>query len=396
MCSSWWFSVYLDKNEKNPRAPPAAPAAAAARGPAAAGSFPALSPKARQLAELLLARQRRGRVVVSQAELCRQTGWDRKTVRRYLKELQNFGLITWDRRKRAPNVYWVLDGERSPPDNDPLAFFVHKGGNVLISGTPGSGKTYHLMRLALNGHGRPALIIRAGSAKNMLTAFLDQLADLGLVDSSQLPRSPMRLSVQDLTALIEAALTRAEQRLLVFIDDIDRAPPSLRPWLARLAAHYAVQIVASATDEQRVQWFVDHAWRWEVPPLTYAEVESWVRDFVHARGIPVVGGERGLARLCKHVYLHTRGNPRNIQAFLRKIEAQGFVDPRLVREELTIGGRYRFADMTWVIVLTAALVMAIRYISLGLHDRTLYVVAGLGYALAIVLRWFSYRWRRQK
>lgn len=367
----------IDKPEKIPPAPPA------------------LSPKARQLAEILLARQRRGRAVISQAELVRLTGWDRKTVRRYLYELQNFGLISWDRRRRAPNVYWVLDGERSPHGQDGLTSLVYRGGHVLISGAPGSGKTTHLMRLALNGHGRPALLIRAGPAKAMLVSLLDQLVAQGLLNSADMPRAPHRLSVQELATLIERTLASAEQRVLVFIDDLDRAPPSLQPWLARLAANYTVQVVATASDEDRVAWFVDHAWRWEVPALSAAEVESWVRDFVRARGIPVVGGERGLARLCRHVYLRTGGNPRHVQAFLRKVEAHGYVDHRLLREELKIG-RWRFADMTWLIVLTAALIVAVRYISLGMHDRTLYVLAGLGYALVLLMRWFSYRWRRER
>ncbi|MEN3010303.1 MAG: NACHT domain-containing protein [Candidatus Bipolaricaulaceae bacterium] len=325
----------------------------------------------------------------------RLTGWDRKTVRRYLYELQNFGLITWDRRRRAPNVYWVLDGERCSTPQDTLTLLVHRGGNVLILGPPGSGKTTYLMRLALNGHERPPILIRAGPAKNTLVAFLNQLADHGLVSPADLPRAPNRLSVQELAAIVENVVNHAEGRLLVLIDDIDRAPPSLQPWLARLAANYAVQVVATASDEKRVPWFVDHAWCWEVPSLSEAEVEAWVRDFVRARGIPVVGGEKGLARLCRHVYLRTGGNPRSVQAFLRKIEAQGYVDHRLVREELKVGGRWRFVDMTWLIILTAALIMAIRYISMGMHDRTLYVLAGLGYAMALLMRWFAYRWRKE-
>jgi len=51
--------------------------------------------------------------------------------------------------------------------------------------------------------------------------------------------------------------------------------------------------------------------------------------------------------------------------------------------------------MTWLIVLTAALAIATRYLGLGLHDRSLYVLAGLTYAAALLLRWFSYRWRRK-
>ena len=355
---------------------------------------PALSPQARQLAEILLARQRRGRVVITQSQLCRLTGWDRKTVRKYLRELQNFGLIDWERRRRAPNVYWILDGEGRLPEGETLISLVRRGTNVLILGEAGAGKTYWLSRVANDGH-QAALTVQlfAGSAKSVLVSMLNQLADAGLAE--ELPRSPNRLSVQELESLVERALARAPGRILVLIDELERMPPGFQPWLARLASHYAVQVVATARDEarDRVQWFLDHAWVWRVPPMSKTEVEDWVRTFVSQRNIPVVGGERGLARLAEHVWKQSQGNPRKVQGLLRQIEARGYVDYRAFREIRT-SETFRILDLTWILVATVALVVIVRYMSLGLGDRMLYVAAGILYGGGMLIRYFAYRWRR--
>ena len=356
------------------------------RGPAA------LSPQAKQLAEVLLARQRRGRVVITQSQLCRLTGWDRKTVRKYLRELQNFGLIDWERRRRAPNVYWILDGEGRPQGGETLTSLVRRGTNVLIFGDPGAGKTFWLTRLAHDGHQAAVTVqISAGSAKTVLVSMLNQLADAGLIE--ELPRSPTRLSVQELEALVESALSRAPGRVLVLIDELDRMPPSFHPWLARLVSHYAVQAVATARDQEKVKWFLDHAWLWQVPPLSRAEVEDWVRTFVNQRNIPVVGGEKGMAKLVEHVWRQSLGNPRKVQGLLRQIEARGYVDWRAFREVRT-SETFRIVDLTWLLVATVALVAIARYLSLGLGDRMLYVAAGILYGGGMILRYFAYRWRR--
>ena len=56
----------------------------------------------------------------------------------------------------------------------------------------------------------------------------------------------------------------------------------------------------------------------------------------------------------------------------------------------------RFIDMTPMLMIGAALVMAMRYLALGMHDRELYVMAGIGYAAFILIRTFSYQLKRPR
>lgn len=71
-----------------------------------------------------------------------------------------------------------------------------------------------------------------------------------------------------------------------------------------------------------------------------------------------------------------------------------------VEEELEQDGDrrepIRFIDMTPALMGLAAIVMAARYIALGMGDRELYVMAGIGYASFILIRTFSYKLRRPR
>jgi hypothetical protein len=65
-------------------------------------------------------------------------------------------------------------------------------------------------------------------------------------------------------------------------------------------------------------------------------------------------------------------------------------------EELRIEGEKRYIDMTPAIFVFAALAMAVRYISLGLDDQDLYILAGIGFALMYGLRPFFFKMQRPR
>lgn len=372
-----------------------------AAGAAPAGYPPPLPPKARKLAEILLARAKQGECVISQDELSRITGWDPTTVRRHLKELKRRGLIEWERRKRLPNRYRFLDRVQLHHNlgviNPGLAHHVGRGQNVLLLGPEGMGKTFQLSLLSQDGFAPvdAVLYLPFGTIREVLLTLADQLAALGEIHEDDLSRPLSRLSAKELSALALSAVSRSPRRFLILVDDLDRAAPSFRRFVLQLLSLYNVQVVAAAREEKKLEELVDHFVVVRLPPLSEEETARWVETFLRARGIPVIGGEKGLRKLAREIHIRSGGNPRKIQAFLKKIEAQGYVDRKLLREEIKTGGQFQFSDMTWILVLTAALALAIRYLGLGLHDRLLYVLAGFTYALGFLLRWFSYRWRRK-
>jgi hypothetical protein len=65
-------------------------------------------------------------------------------------------------------------------------------------------------------------------------------------------------------------------------------------------------------------------------------------------------------------------------------------------EELRLEDEKHYVDMTPVVFVFAALAMAVRYISLGLDDQSLYILAGISFALMYGLRPFFTKLQRPK
>ena len=65
-------------------------------------------------------------------------------------------------------------------------------------------------------------------------------------------------------------------------------------------------------------------------------------------------------------------------------------------EELKLEDEKRYIDMTPTIFVLAAIAMAVRYISLGLDDQDLYILAGIFFALMYGLRPFFFKMQRPR
>jgi hypothetical protein len=65
-------------------------------------------------------------------------------------------------------------------------------------------------------------------------------------------------------------------------------------------------------------------------------------------------------------------------------------------EELRLEDEKRYIDMTPAIFVFAALAMAVRYISLGLDDQSLYILAGIFFSLMYGLRPFFFKMQRPR
>ena len=65
-------------------------------------------------------------------------------------------------------------------------------------------------------------------------------------------------------------------------------------------------------------------------------------------------------------------------------------------EELRLEDEKRYIDMTPAIFVCAAIAMAVRYVSLGLDDQSLYILAGVTFALMYGLRPFFFKMQRPR
>jgi len=65
-------------------------------------------------------------------------------------------------------------------------------------------------------------------------------------------------------------------------------------------------------------------------------------------------------------------------------------------EEIKLEDEKRYIDMTPAIFVFAAIAMAVRYISLGLDDQDLYILAGIFFALMYGLKPFFFKMQRPR
>jgi hypothetical protein len=144
--------------------------------------------------------------------------------------------------------------------------------------------------------------------------------------------------------------------------------------------------------------------------LVYLAIEAWRVGLLHSKSLGEVRGrevdEDGLQRA-----LFYRSTVVEIEHVLgpiikgRKVVVKGRLAgtgrSTLERlgakvEELRLEDEKHYVDMTPVVFVFAAIAMAVRYISLGLDDQSLYILAGISFALMYGLRPFFSKLQRPK
>ena len=412
------------------------------RKPEPLAQYTQLSPKARLILELLRERARGNEVQISQSELAKLTGWHRNTIAAYLREARAVGVLTWQRRPNRSNIYRLLVAQtdvhpasqghsRPPPLYEPtesrqmpprgmveeigsldealpgreeelaeVERLAAKGANTLILGFDGMGKTSLLRHLSQDGLAAPCDVkihlATPAPAKEFFLNLAEELQALGELETEE---DLERLKLRALFRLVRDSLAKSRKRYLLFIDDLDQITPSQKPMVRELLELRNVQVIATAkTERPRYASLWHHFFKVELKRLPKEVSDQIVERFLEEKSIPVTdkgwGRKDGRELLKERLYRRSRGNPRELWTLLRKIEVHGFVDRKFLEEELGAPQEHEYIDMTWIVIMTAAIIMAARYLGLGLHDRELYVLAGISYAAMILIRWLSYRWRR--
>jgi cytochrome c-type biogenesis protein CcmH/NrfG len=143
--------------------------------------------------------------------------------------------------------------------------------------------------------------------------------------------------------------------------------------------------------------------------LVYLAIEAWRVGLLHSKSLGEVRGrdvdEDGLQRA---LYRSTVAEIEHVLGPIlkgRKVVVKGRLEgtgrstlERLGAEvqELRMDDEKHYVDMTPVVFVFAAIAMAVRYISLGLDDQSLYILAGIAFALMYGLRPFFSKLQRPK
>lgn len=202
---------------------------------------------------------------------------------------------------------------------------------------------------------------------------------------TEIRRHINRLTIRDLSAAIIPAIYAYAGRVLIAVDDMTSLTPTQQAFWLAIFEHAQVVTCASARKSGlRKLWWKMKAI--EVPALAPDASKTLVRDTIARQGMLIESPELYVG----HVVKQAGGNPQAIIDMMDESSKERVVDKRRIREMKHQAG-IRYADFTPVMIVGGALVVGTRYLAIGLGDTALYVLAGLGAALFLSVRFFMTR-----
>jgi hypothetical protein len=184
------------------------------------------------------------------------------------------------------------------------------------------------------------------------------------------------MTVRELSAVVVASL-RARSTVLV-LDSLEAATPTMAPILeACLDAAVVLGATRDCRPGLRKLWWAFE--RLDLPPLARDDAKALLWSIVDRARIP------DPALFEATVLEQAAGNPHAIVEMARQVPAEGPVALEAIRA-LQHGAGFRYVDLTPVLLLVAAGLVAARFVALGLGDRDLYILAGSTGALFFVVR----------
>jgi len=240
--------------------------------------------------------------------------------------------------------------------------------SLLIIGEEGSGKTAiaeSVRTIFVHRHWNVAIADYSSSAKDTLLEICDQLGILTVDDSG---KNPKPLTANQLREEIEAKLER--DNTLLICDNAHRYPQSIRYWLQDCLGGKALLLMLATKPPVGGIFF-------KMPRISIqAMMSQEIREIMleEAGEINLKMPSSTIAELEQRC----GGNP--------------FLARRVVREQsLNLGAdeqgdRVDYVDGTPFLIAGLSLIGIVRFIGMGLGDKSLYIIGGIATISAISLR----------
>jgi integrase/recombinase XerD len=262
---------------------------------------------------------------------------------------------------------------------------VARGRHTLLVGPIGAGKT-HLLRTVAAEVPEAVYVPHVQPLRLCLLALAERLharGQLVLATGDAAPetwpecaRLLNRVTVRELTTVVVASL-RTRPTVLI-LDSLEAATPAMAPILE--ACLEAATVLGATRDcrpgLQKLWWAFE---RRDLPPLAREEARELLWTVVDRARIS------DPALFEATVLEQAAGNPHAIVEMARQVPAEGPVALEAIRA-LQHGAGLRYLDLTPVLLLVAAGLVAARFVALGLDNRDLYILAGTLGALFFVVR----------
>lgn len=267
---------------------------------------------------------------------------------------------------------------------------IEKGQPTLLLGDIGVGKS-HLLREVQSKLDKAIYVEAVSPIKSALLEILktlhqnDNLKIEGIeaeyLNWEELIKKLTRLNLKELETLIQNNLPGKGYTLL--LDSLESLTPSAVKKVEGLMEQTTVIGAANKLKPslKKLWWRFE---RIELPPLTKEESRQLFWSLIGKDNVLDV-------ELLEQMVLNqSNGNPLAITQIVQKANREDNLTVESIRELRHQAGE-RFIDITPIFFIIGALVIAARFIALGVNSTELYILAGVSGGIFMGLRYFLYR-----
>lgn len=261
---------------------------------------------------------------------------------------------------------------------------------TLLVGEIGIGKTQLLKQLQ-DKHPKAVYLESIAPLKSALLSIMQALHKRGKLHLEgieadyltweELLKKVNRLNIQELIDTIQNNLKNRQYILL--IDHLETATPSMTKKIETLMESALVIGAANKLKPslKKLWWHFEQI---EILPLTQKQSQQLLWTLLEKNTIS------DAKLLERKVLTQANGNPLVISQLAQKAQRQQNLTTENIRQLQHQAGN-RFIDITPVFFVIGALIVATRFIALGLNSADLYIFAGVCGGLFMGLRYFLYK-----
>ena len=258
--------------------------------------------------------------------------------------------------------------------------------DTLIVGPIGIGKSHLLAQLDAD---HVLKVKNLSPIKEALINIAEELHKSGklyphIEDFEKIKKRYARETIQTWTDIVLGSVAKNECVLIV--DDLSDITPSVGRLIDKLNRKY---IIIAALHEIK-KTYEKHFWKFdriEIEPLSIPEAKKLIRQCA-------TGADIEDYRMTETSILQqSAGNPRAIIEIVERLRKEPAVTRSAVRHVSHTGARNQI-DLTFAVVLLLLVVVAARFFMRGIGSMEGYVLAGIGSAILVGIRFFMYRFKR--
>ena len=262
-----------------------------------------------------------------------------------------------------------------------------KGIDTLVLGPIGVGKS-HLLAL-LNAEN--VLVVKTLSpAKESLINIAKELHKIGRLcpdgpdEFETIKKQHTRTTIQGWTDMVLGPVEKNE--FVLIVDDLSDMTASVGRLIDKLNRKFT--IIAALPEVRKP--YEKHFWKFdrvEIEHLSTADAKKLIRQCAAGADI------EDYAMTETRVLQQSAGNPRAIIEIVERLRKEPAVTRSAVRDVSHTGARDQI-DLTFAVVLILLFVVAARFFMRGIGSMEGYVLAGIGSAILVGIRFFMYRFKR--